>query len=988
MSNPKKTKVPVFDGLMSTHWGVCQQADALFGIKVKDKLCWPPAQVDGDDTVERAPQYDAAKWSAVDDLNTMVVNLGTQTGLAPVVGPQNPQIMTAERDEYIHEPDLFGGDTNGTGGVEGVFTWLPGKADQILPTSMTSRFGISADRCPSFRGLATAFFCGGRRPTTRKDSNGIDMGGLVNPHLTKARTSNNQGFKWGTNDPYVPSATMRVFRAPYAPPLRDFAKYALNPYNVQHLKQMMTRVIAVPRAPARNKSDGDGKLPQGGGFPAANPAAVIYELLSSARYDMNSTEAALDAASFLICARLLSVEKAGISFAWVDQDSVKAIIEEICAHIQGAVFVHPKTGLYTMRLLRPDAAFSALGMGNEIITLPWKAGFKLSPSNARLADDIERKTWSDVINWVSVKFTDDETSKEKSVSVQAPDLIAAAGGRVNDATLNYWMFRSEETAIAAGERELSAASRPLMKASWIVNRTGWSIAPYDVITVDWPSEGIVKTRFRVLAVDYGDGKNRDIRIDAVEDVFSEKPRRTAIMPQAALWTPPPKPTIRQPYMTPASAPMLMRNGLSRDELDLLDQDGDAVMIHMISSDANLTGADAFVRSNAEDLPQTGVAIESVPRALLNEPLGVEATSTISFYDMDFGAQERDPEPGDLLVFVRPRTDKPSLDRFWTTISGGRLLPTGLPQAGYGSNFAPSKLHWGVGTAAMALDEDSARIATMNGLAPAYHEEVCQILTVDRDTGDTVIRRGIYDTVPAPLPAGCWVFHLSGQPPVPRETSADGEYMLAAYRPKSASAVARSTTPQYPFVATARQEMPARPGNVRITVGPETWAFGSKAVLDEPAPVQVRWATRNRITDDAQPASWTAGNITPESGQRHYVRVWRRVCRNATGDSPAVLVDQFYDLAGDSYVIPAAVFSNSLNDPDWNPGEVVSDIPAGGAFVIEVGAQRTEPGRVLVATPENPLTDPAQMSAQAALMLIDVGTEPSGWGKSWGKDWGG
>lgn len=973
MSMAKKTTMPAWDMKMSNLWGVGLGADALFGIKVQDKLCWPPKQVDGDDTVERVPSgVDWGRMSSARDVSTRISHT-------------HPEIMTTPRVEYINEPELFGGDTNGTGGVRGLVSWLPGRLDQLMPAHIASRLGLTPERCPALRGVASIFFSGGRKPKSKTDSNGLPVpGGIVG----NAVSSDNQGFVWGTNDPYVPNASVRAFRAPVAEPLREYAAWWDNPNNVAYGAQMMTRIIQVPKSPPRKKSNGKGDLPAGGGFPAANPSAALFELLSSASYDVNAGDEGIDAESFILAARMLSVEKAGISFGWIEQDTVKSVAEEICEHIGGAMFVHPKTGKYTLRLLRPDSSFKAMERNTEIMNLPWLTGFRLTPANARLDGDMERKSWSDVVNFVSVKYTDDETGEVKAISVQAPELIAAAGGRINDTTLNYWMFRSAETAHTAGERALAAMSRPLMKASWVLNRSAWALAPYDVITVDWPSEGLANTRFRVMAVDYGDGKDAEIRIEAIEDVFSEIPRRSAFIPQATLWTPPPRPTIRQPYMTPASAPVLLRHGVSLDELTALDADGDAVMIHLLSSDASLSGADAFVKTNGEPLPSSPVPIDSVPRALLIDPLPAEPTSVISFYDLKFGAQETDPEPGDLLIIVRPRPDKPTLDRYWTTIGGGNQNPGNLPGPGYGNSAFPNKLHWGIGTAALALDPDSARSTTLRGLAPAFHEEVCVIRSVDRETGETTIIRGAFDTVPAPIPAGAWVHHVPNRPPVPRQVSPDGEVMYAAYRPKNASAVARQTTQQYQFVPTARQDMPARPGNVRLAIAGETWELGSKPVLEEAAPITVNWATRNRLLDDASPALWTAGNITPEPGQRHYVRVWRRVRRNADGDAPAVLVQAFYDLSGSVFTIPAAVFSGSMSDPEWNPGPVETDIPSGAAFVIEVGAQRTQDGKVLVATPETPATGPAQMSAQAALLLVDIGTSPGGWGNNWGREWGG
>lgn len=990
-----KTKITVQDGLMSVHWGICQQADALFGIKIKDKLAWPPAQVNGDDTVERSPDIDCAIASALDSLN----DIGYIVTQRPLVDPQHPEIMTALRDEYIYQPKLFGGDTL-AGGVAGLFTWLPGRSDQVIPNWMLKRFKMTDDKCPSFRGLATAFFSGGREAAMPKDRTGQSKGG-ARAYIGRLIASMNKGFKWGTNDPYVPAATLRVFRAPVAPPLRDFARWSLNPYNIDDKGQMFTRVIPVRRGQPRKRADGKGDLKAGGGFPAANPAAVLYELLSSARYDPSSTEDALDAESFLLCARLLSVERAGISFAWVDQDSVKSIVEEICKHINGGVFVHPRTGLYTMRLLRPDSAFKDLSLGKvETIRTPWNTGFVLSPSNADLDGEIERKSWADVVNWVSVKYTDDETSQVKSVNVQAADIIAAADGRVNDATLNYWMFRSEETAFAAGERDLAIASRPLMKAAWKLDRSAWALAPFDVITVNWPSEGLVGAKFRILTVDYGDHELGEIRIEAIEDVFSETPKKTALVPQPPMWTPDSKPYMDQPYLTPASAPILIRGGTTLDQVRALDADDESVMLHFVTSDGPLTGAEAHMAPGGypNTVPKNGTVIDALPRAVLDEPLGVESQSTLNFYEMDFGHQEEDPEVGDLVVFVRRREDKPGLGLYWRTAVGGRLNATGLPPYEYapeiyGNADRISHLdpHWHVGTAAMALDPDSASSATGAGLVPFFHEEVGRIKSVDPDTGAVVVQRGVFDTVPAPLPAGTWVYHIKSQDLVAMESASDGDGYQVVYRPQNSSGSAENPTERYDFLAYARQEMPAPPVNVRLTIGAETWGIGSKAVLDEPLPVVVRWSARNRLLDDAQPSAWGDAPRTPEPGQSHFVRVWRRVRRNDVGNTPAVLVAQFYGLGGGEFTVPASVFADSMTDPDWIPvhreqgglyHKQETDIEYGAAFVIEVGSQRMVSGTSLEAGGS------AILSAQSALILVDIGTTPSGWGMNYGNDYGG
>lgn len=991
MATAKKTTAPVFDMKMSTHFGIALELEALFGVRIKDKLAWPPAQVDGDNTVEKCPSLNYVYINSAHDLNEIV-----QIGAGdphPVISPTHPQIMTAARDEYISEPELFGGDTEGAGGVRGMLSWLPGKLNQVLPSFIASRLGFPVNQAPSYRGVASVFFSGARTPNLGVDQNGLVIGGKVTGTV---HPSSGQGFVWGVNDPYVPSASVRVFCRPKAEPMREFAEWFKNPYNIASGyypgKQWQTLVIETPLSPARKKPDGeDGeKLPQGGGFPSANPGSVLYELCSSSSYDGEATDAAIDKESFLVCARRLAFEGMGISFAWIDQATVKDVVSEVCSHVGAAVFQHPKTGLYTMRLLRPESDFDEIqGSGvwgnSERIPRPWMTGFVLSPENATLDGDFERKSWADVVNSLTMKFTNDETSEENAITVQNQTAIAASGGVINDTTFNGYMFRSEETAHKAAVRELGNVSVPLMRASWILNRQGWGLAPFDVITVNWPSENINGVKFRVINVDYGTPQDRRIRIDAVQDVFGVVKSRIAHVPQTPMWSPDARPTMRNPWYSPASAPILIRNGVSEDELDQLDDGDDAVTMHMISSDGPLTSADAFVRVNGEDFPSASSVIEALPRASTVARYEAQAVTVMNFYELDFGRQERDPDVGDILVFVRPRPDRPgtaAANNYFMTVTGGRQSSlTSLST--YGTTESPSRLHWGVGTAAMALDPESYRSKTLVGLSPAFHEEVCVINAVNRDTGFVTIRRGCYDTVPAPIPEGAWVYHMKNRPPVPRPSTPDGTWVYTVYRPKNASAVARQTTAQQGHIPVARQKMPARPGNVRLVVGSEQFSIGQKPVLDEAAPVTVRWSSRNRMLDDANPALWTAGNVTPEPQQSHFVRVWRRVRRNSTGDAPAVLVAQHYNLAGSEFVVDAATFSDSIVNPEWNVGSVETDITVGAAFVIEVGAMRMTDGTTL-GTPGAV----AQMSAQSALMLVDVGTAPGGWGNRYGEDYGG
>lgn len=87
----------------------------------------------------------------------------------------------------IRQPDLFGGDEK-EGGPEGVLEYYPGTSDQMVSSELAARFDRTPATMPGFRGI-TNVFMRGRRET-------------------------GQGFKWVTNNPYLPPIHFHLTRLP------------------------------------------------------------------------------------------------------------------------------------------------------------------------------------------------------------------------------------------------------------------------------------------------------------------------------------------------------------------------------------------------------------------------------------------------------------------------------------------------------------------------------------------------------------------------------------------------------------------------------------------------------------------------------------------------------------------------------------------------------------------------------------------------------
>lgn len=979
-----KTKVPVYDYELTTHYGVSQgPADALFGIYVDGKLAWPPEQTDGDDSVAKCPE----------DIDYLGLNRGLP--VEQCINPNHGEILTTERTIFIDETELFGGDHR-NGGVRGVMHWLPGRVSQLLPSWIAARLGFSdPSQAPAYRGITSLWFTGGHKPEPVRNAAGLVIKAAVTGAKIIAKKAS--GFRWGTNSKYdlVPAGA-RVFVRPSVPALSAWLDSVYQEPDFPDAESSVI-VIKTPLSAPRKKPNSGGEMyDQGGGFPTINVAAQAHAFIASGAYDVNAGQASMDHESFITCARILSKEKLGVSFIVTGEESVKDIVGEMLNHVGGAVYVSPKTGLWTMRLFRPDSAFDDL-WGD--VSRPELTGFVLDPSNARLDGDFERQTWADIVNTLDVSFTEDETQEKKTFTLVNSSAIAASGGETVRDDLDLQMFRCEEAAKTAGLRALGVSSRPLMSASWVVNLQGADLEPLDVITVNWPSEGVTGSRWRVLTAEYGDSDDGSIRIEAIEDVFSADPLQLAHNIQPGLWTPEPtKPEITNEYFTPLSYQMARLEGHEPEELDELVEQDQVISAHILASRQPMIGANVFTKTVSGSYPDDPDFVPATPCAVLGVPLVIEDDSTLNFYAMDFGPQENDVDPGDLMVIVRPRN---ALGEHYKAPPYGSYRIAIYPQLNWGSvgEYYLATYTIGVvgddmgrndlGNAVLALDETLPASAHGWKIGHQYPEEVCMVTSVNRETGQISLRRGCYDTHPAPAPANSIVYHVKTAPTT-AAPELSGTVYNDAYQPLSVSGISTEYHYGSGHSRVPRASLPPRNANVLVSAGGASAGFGGRLELDEPQDVTVSWATRNRKLEDRQPLRYSAPRVTPEAGQRTVIRVFRRVQR----DQPYLVpVISFYDLPGDSYTLPAYVFNDSLIDPEWNKGKrwdgtqnhlevdlVPTDIP-GGAFVITVGSHK-------YGDAEQGTASGIWFSLQESVVLVDIGTTPGGWGLNWGMDYGG
>jgi len=203
---------------------------------------------------------------------------------------------------YINKPSLFGGDKK-EGGIQGIFKWFTGKADQVCDPAVQSLLGGGAQ--PGFRGVTTFFYDG----------------------LTSAM------------NPYPKPWSVRVRRA---------------------LSGWMNDAPWYPEKAIIELTDLNGKR-----IRAMNPAHIIYQLCTDKIFARGMETTVIHEASFRQAADTLFDEKLGLCMKWSRTDSVKQFRQSVIDHINAVVYIDRGTtgdtgGKIVLKLIRNDYIPSAL----------------------------------------------------------------------------------------------------------------------------------------------------------------------------------------------------------------------------------------------------------------------------------------------------------------------------------------------------------------------------------------------------------------------------------------------------------------------------------------------------------------------------------------------------------------------------------------------------------------------------------------------------
>lgn len=380
----------------------------------------------------------------------------------------------------IDKPDLYGG-IKKEGGMVGAVTFLPGREDQIMPEFLAAKLGKTSDTCQAYRRTASIFL-------TEQVSIGgsligsavgavVDIVSWLSGTFASAAEGGRAGFLLAVNNPYLKPVWAKVARSSWG---------------------LDTRYAKLWR-------DANGDYVTG---PTAefdtNAAHIIFESLTDKVWGMGALPSSIDVGSFETSAYTLYNEGFGLSLMWSRSSKIEDFVAEILDHIEATLFINPRTGQLTLKLLRADYDPDTLPVFNN--------------DNAVITN-FSRKHWGETINEIVVTWTNPKTEQEETTTAQDLANVAMQGAVVSDGR-NYYGVRKADLAQELAERDLRAASYPLATCDIELDRAAWALLPGDVIKLESPEDNVASIIMRVGPINYGQPGKGKIKASLAEDIFA------------------------------------------------------------------------------------------------------------------------------------------------------------------------------------------------------------------------------------------------------------------------------------------------------------------------------------------------------------------------------------------------------------------------------------------------------------------------------------
>jgi hypothetical protein len=235
----------------------------------------------------------------------------------------------------------------------------------------------------------------------------------------------------------------------------------------------------------------------------ANPACMLYELLTDTRWGLGIPSASIDVTTFRAVGETLYTEGFGMSLVVSDQQAGRDIAAEILRHIDGVMFTDPATALLTLKLVRSDYVFADLPVYDDTVF-----------HNL----EISRPATSETRNHVRLRYQTPKGVEKIATETNLANVQKRGGLVVQD--VSYPGITDPALAQRVAARDLKTFSYEFARISGDVDRRAWAIRPASVFRLTSAKYGITDMVCRVVRPSLGTLTDGQIHIEAVEDAFN------------------------------------------------------------------------------------------------------------------------------------------------------------------------------------------------------------------------------------------------------------------------------------------------------------------------------------------------------------------------------------------------------------------------------------------------------------------------------------
>lgn len=246
------------------------------------------------------------------------------------------------------------------------------------------------------------------------------------------------------------------------------------------------------------------ELPDG----TMNPIHILYQLFTDTEWGMGIPTSFINDAVFRSTADYYFGIGFGLSLLWNQQATIEDFMKIVVDHIGASISFRHDTGQYSVQPVTGDYDIDDLNV--------------YGPSEIKEISDVQRPGWGNVVNEVTLVYTDPVTLKDTTVVAQDLGNAEAQGQRV-PAVVELRGIRSDAIADIVVSRELQSRSTPLAQIKLIALRAFWREPSNGVFILDWPVRPIIESMVcRVLDIDKGTNDDNYITVNCVQDVYAEE----------------------------------------------------------------------------------------------------------------------------------------------------------------------------------------------------------------------------------------------------------------------------------------------------------------------------------------------------------------------------------------------------------------------------------------------------------------------------------